>query len=108
MNFKVKKAYYRLFSVLLSLVMIVISVPFYATAQESTENETDLIASIGGPYGQDHTETPTQKSPEVLAADAEAMRREQLIQNGIDPDQPLQSNSTAQLVPNEEIGRAHV
>ena len=98
MNFKVKKAYYRLFSVLLSVVMIVISVPFSATAQESTENETDLIASIGGPYGQDHTETPTQKSPEVLAADAEAMRREQLIQNGIDPDQPLSNNSTAQLV----------
>jgi hypothetical protein len=98
MKFKVKKAYYRLFSVFLSLVMIVLSVPFSATAQESTENETDLIASIGTPYGQDHTETPTQKSPEVLAADAEAMRREQLIQNGIDPDQPLSNNSTAQLV----------
>lgn len=97
-KFKYRRSYYRVFSVFIALVMIVLSVPFSATAQEISENETDLAASIGAPYGWDHTDTPTQKSPEVLAADAEAMRREQLIQNGIDPDQPLQSNSTAQLV----------
>ena len=96
-KFKYRRSYYRVFSVFIALVMIVLSVPFSATAQEISENETDLAASIGAPYGWDHTDTPTQKSPEVLAADAEAMRREQLIQNGIDPDQPLQSNSTAQL-----------
>lgn len=97
-KFKYRRSYFRVFSVFIALVMIVLSVPFSATAQESTENETDIAASIGVTYGQDHTDAPAQKSPEVLAADAEAMRREQLIQNGIDPDQPLQSNSTAQLV----------
>ena len=98
MKFKIKKSYYRLFSVLLSVIMIVLSVPFSAAAQENTEDNTDYIANIGTPFGQDYNTASAQKSPEVLVADAEAMRREQLIQNGIDPDQPLQSNSTAQLV----------
>ena len=39
MNFKVKKAYYRLFSVFLSLVMIVISVPLMSINANATEED---------------------------------------------------------------------
>lgn len=94
MNFKVKKAYYRLFSVLLSVVMIVLSVPISAVAQDEMESVTNVDSTSEQAYNA----STFQKSPEVLAADAEAMRREQLIQNGIDPDQPLSNNSTAQFV----------
>lgn len=46
MNFKVKKAYYRLFSVLLSLVMIVISVPISASAELSSGDATETSEAI--------------------------------------------------------------
>ena len=46
MNFKVKKAYYRLFSVLLSLVMIVISVPISAFAELSSDDATEASESV--------------------------------------------------------------
>lgn len=39
MNFKVKKAYYRLFSVLLSLVMIVISVPIVSIGANAVDED---------------------------------------------------------------------
>ena len=46
MNFKVKKAYYRLFSVLLSLVMIVLTVPISASAELSSDDATEASESV--------------------------------------------------------------
>ena len=46
MKFKIKKSYYRLFSVLLSLVMIVLSVPISASAELSSGDATETSESI--------------------------------------------------------------
>lgn len=46
MKFKIKKHSYRLFSVLLSLVMIVISVPISASAELSSDDATEASESV--------------------------------------------------------------
>lgn len=84
MNYKIKK-YYRLFILALAIVIGII----FISVSVSAEEISDTFSS---------TNPSRQKSPEVLAADAEAMWRERLIQNGINPDQPLVNDSVAQLI----------
>ena len=96
MNFKFKRLYHRIFSIFLVIVLSVLSVPTSAVAKEG--NEETLNISTSAPISE--STIATDLSQEVIwpvVSNEEAMRREQLIQNGIDPDQPLQSNSTAQL-----------
>ena len=85
MNFKFKRLYHRVFSIFLVIVLSVISIPTSAVAKEG--NEEPLNISTSAPIGE--STIATDLSQEVIwpvVSDEEAMRREQLIQNGYSPD----------------------
>lgn len=85
MNFKFKRLYHRVFSIFLVIVLSVISVPTSAVAKEG--NEEPLNISTSAPISD--STIATDLSQEVIwpvMSDEEAMRREQLIQNGYSPD----------------------
>lgn len=85
MNFKFKRLYHRVFSIFLVIVLSVLSVPTSAVAKEG--NEEPLNISTSAPISE--STIATDLSQEVIwpvVSDEEAMRREQLIQNGYSPD----------------------
>ena len=85
MNFKFKRLYHRIFSIFLVIVLSVLSVPTSAVAKEG--NEEPLNISTSAPISD--STIATDLSQEVIwpvMSDEEAMRREQLIQNGYSPD----------------------
>ena len=85
MNFKFKRLYHRVFSIFLVIVLSVLSVPTSAVAKEG--NEEPLNISTSAPISD--STIATDLSQEVIwpvVSDEEAMRREQLIQNGYSPD----------------------
>lgn len=85
MNFKFKRLYHRIFSIFLVIVLSVLSVPTSAVAKEG--NEEPLNISTSAPISD--STIATDLSQEVIwpvVSDEEAMRREQLIQNGYSPD----------------------
>ena len=85
MNFKFKRLYHRGFSIFLVIVLSVLSVPTSAVAKEG--NEEPLNISTSAPISE--STIATDLSQEVIwpvVSDEEAMRREQLIQNGYSPD----------------------
>ena len=85
MNFKFKRLYHRVFSIFLVIVLSVLSVPTTAVAKEG--NEEPLNISTSAPISE--STIATDLSQEVIwpvVSDEEAMRREQLIQNGYSPD----------------------
>lgn len=85
MNFKFKRLYHRIFSIFLVIVLSVLSVPTSAVAKEG--NEESLNISTSAPISD--STIATDLSQEVIwpvVSDEEAMRREQLIQNGYSPD----------------------
>lgn len=85
MNFKFKRLYHRVFSIFLVIVLSVLSVPISAVAKGG--NEESLNISTSAPISD--STIATDLSQEVIwpvVSDEEAMRREQLIQNGYSPD----------------------
>ncbi|MBQ5633313.1 MAG: hypothetical protein IIV11_00355, partial [Clostridia bacterium] len=85
MNLKFKRLYHRIFSIFLVIVFSVLSVPTSAVAKEG--NEEPLNISTSAPISD--STIATDLSQEVIwpvVSDEEAMRREQLIQNGYSPD----------------------
>ena len=84
------RKYFKLLSIVISFVMIVTSIPsFSVNANTEGENITpsEAEATLSELDAQPvYSSTQTQKSAEVIQRDLNAMKREQLIQNGIDPD----------------------
>ncbi len=100
MRFRLKKSYYRCFSLILVIVMVLISIPVSVSAQDYNGTFGEVVSeTISDSFDQiEYTASVTQKSSEVIASDIAAMRAEQLIQRGIDPDATIQNNSGTGLV----------
>ena len=85
-----RRKYFRLLSIVISFLMIVTSIPsFLINATTENENiipsETEEILSEVDVQSI-YKSTQIQKSAEAVQRDLNTMKREQLIQNGMDPD----------------------
>ena len=86
MNFKFKRLYQRIFSVFLVITIAILSVPISAVAEESGNEERQNIEGATAYSGSAVASDLSQEVIWPVVSDEEAMRREQLIQNGYSPD----------------------
>ena len=92
MTFKTRRSFFRICAVLLTIVLTFASISIPTVAHDRENSGAESASAVNPRSDLLYVPSAEGKNSKTLMSDEEAVWRERLIQNGIDPDSPSAKN----------------